>query len=87
MMIYEFDKITQFTFECDLIIDNKMVAQFDDAKVTVVTDLLLEHGVTNWQVRLGMNDAHQRTVTVEIHEKIPELFHYDLSTLMLSSKY
>ena len=87
MMIYEFDTVTNFEFECDLIIDNKMVAQFDDSKVTVVTDLLTEHGITNWQVRLGMNLKHQRTVTVEIHEKIPRLFHYDLTTLMLAGKY
>ena len=84
MIIVDFDKQTNFDFVCDCIIDNNLIAQFDDSNVTKVTDLLQEHGITNWQVKIGMNEKHQRTISIQVHEKIPPEFDYDLTNIMLS---
>tara|TARA_R110000744_G_C19060934_1_gene528933 strand:+ start:385 stop:645 length:261 start_codon:yes stop_codon:yes gene_type:complete len=84
MIIVDFDKQTNFDFVCDLIIDNNLIAHFDDANVTRLTDLLKEHSVTNWQVSVGMNEKHQRTISVQVHEKIPPAFDYDLTNIMLT---
>ena len=86
MMIYEFDDVTQFEFACDLILDNRLHAHFDDSKVTDLTALLEQHEIINWQVTMGMNDLHQRTVKIEVHEKLPQAFHYDLTNLLLQYK-
>ena len=86
MMIFEFDKQTNFEFVCDLVIDNNLIANFEDSNVIKLTNLLAEHGITNWQCTLGMNDKLQRTVKVEVHEKLPRLFYYDLTTVMLQYK-
>lgn len=83
MMIFEFDDVTQFEFSSDLIIDNQLIAQFDTDKVETVVDLLKQHNITNWQIRVGEDDAKLRTVTIEIHEKLPPAFHYDLTNRML----
>ena len=86
MLIYEYNNITIFEFVCDLIIDNRFSAHFDDANVVKITDLLGEHNIENWQCTLGINESLQRTVKLEVHEPLPEPFHYDLSTLMLAGK-
>jgi len=83
MMIFEFDKQTNFEFVCDLVIDNNLIANFEDSNVTKLTELLKEHNITNWQCTIGMNEKCQRTVKIEVHEKLPRLFHYDLTTVML----
>jgi hypothetical protein len=84
MIIVDFDKQTNFDFVCDCIIDNNLVAHFDDSNVTRVTDLLQEHGITNWQVKIGMNEKHQRIISIQVHEKIPPEFDYELTNIMLS---
>jgi len=85
MKMLELDNKMQFEFECDLILDAKMVAHFDDSRVTAVTDLLTEHNI-DFVVKLGMNQLLQRTVTIQSDSSINQLFHYDLTTLMLQDK-
>ena len=86
MIIVDFDKQTNFDFTCDLILDNNLRAHFDDSRVTELTDLLAEHDITNWQVRIGMNELHQRTISIQVHEKIPPAFDYDLTNIMLCAR-
>mgnify|MGYP003644047310 CR=1 FL=1 len=86
MFINEFDTTTQFEFECDLIINNKLEAEFDDGDVTVIVDLLKQHNITNFIITIGMNHKHQRIVTIQVDEQLSNDFNYDLTSLMLSSK-
>tara|TARA_R110002126_G_scaffold199709_2_gene347393 strand:+ start:446 stop:706 length:261 start_codon:yes stop_codon:yes gene_type:complete len=83
MMIYEFDLETNFEFECDLVLDRDLRADFDDTRVVTVVELLKMHGVTNFVLKIGMNPELKRTVTIQVHEKIPESFNYDLSTNLI----
>ena len=80
MMIYEFDTETNFEFECDLVLDRDLRA---DTRVVTVVELLKMHGVTNFVLKIGMNPELKRTVTIQVHEKIPESFNYDLSTNLI----
>lgn len=82
MKMLELDNCMQFEFECDLMIDANMTAHFDDTSVTQVTDLLKEHNI-DFVVKIGMNELHQRTVNIQTNSPVDELFHYDLTTLML----
>ena len=82
MKLIELDDVMQFEFECDIMIDANMNAHFDDSKVKQVTDLLKEHAI-DFVVKIGMNERHQRTVNIQTNTKLSELFHYDLTSLML----
>ena len=41
-----------------------------------------EHAI-DFVVKIGMNERHQRTVNIQTNTKLSELFHYDLTSLML----
>ena len=82
MKLIELDDVMQFEFECDIMIDANMNAHFDDTSVKQVTDLLKEHAI-DFVVKIGMNEQHQRTVNIQTNTRLSELFHYDLTSLML----
>lgn len=79
MKIHEFHPDTLFEFECDMIIDNMMQAHFDTSDVTVVGDLLKQHGI-DFVIRTGLNERHCKIVTIHTTQPIPEAFYYDLTT-------
>lgn len=81
----ELDNCMQFEFECDLMIDAHMTAHFDDSNVKTISELLTQHNI-EFVVKIGMNERHQRTVNIQTNSPVNELFHYDLTTLMLQDK-
>ena len=83
MVIYEWDDVTTFEFKSDLIVNNQLIAQFDTDHVEAVVDLLKQHNITNWQIRIGTDEHNFRTVVTEVHEKLSDPFHYDLTNKML----
>lgn len=84
MKITELDNNTLFEFESDLYIDAAYVAHFDTSQVDDVIRLLKEHGIWEFDARPGVNEKHQRTVTIHVFNELPQAFHYDLSTLLMT---
>ena len=83
MKIYEFDNTTDFVFECDLYIDANFHCEFDTTDVESLREILLDFGITKFDVHVGMNDKLQRTVTLRVHEPLTEEFYYELTPMML----
>ena len=86
MKIIELEHGTHFEFECDLIINDNLQAEFDNSRVQQVTDLCKLHNIP-FVIRVGdsTGDGYNATrlVTVQTLGITSELFHYDLTTLML----
>ena len=87
--MFELDDRMQFEFECDLMINSDLIAVFDDSTVTQVTDLLKEHGI-DFVIKVGDCIANCgkaiKVVNIQTNSPINELFHYDLTSLMLTVK-
>lgn len=79
MKIYEFHPDTLFEFECDVVINSAMQVMFDNSDVIEVTDLLKQHDI-DFIIHTGLNELHQRIVTVRTTQAIPETFYYDLTS-------
>lgn len=79
MKIYEFHPDTLFEFECDIVINSAMTPMFDNEDVIEISDLLAQHGV-DFIINTGINEQHQRIVTIRTTQTIPEAFYYDLTS-------
>lgn len=84
MKISEFHNCTEFVFKGDIVVDHNLKAQWDCPQLDEFTQLLDEHGITDFAISQTYNEVMQREITVRVAvDAMTEEFDYDLTTLML----